>query len=227
MTNILLIAVTALVLTAAVTDFRRRRIPNWLTLGGVFLGLVLRTAIGGWAGLRLATEGMMLGFGIYFVLYLLRAMGAGDVKLMAAIGAAVGPSNWMAVFTATAVAAGAGAILLMVAKGRVRQTLWNVGYILGELVHFRPPYFRRSSLDVRDPGALTMPHGIAIAARHRVLHSGNPDQLGDHCRWVRREIVNRYCTAMVTAFDATSPTKIVTLTATPLDASAGTSAFTW
>src|SRR6516165_767420 len=134
MTTFLLIAVTALVLTAAVTDFRRRRIPNWLTLGGVFLGLGLRTAIGGWAGLKLATEGMMLGFGIYFVLYLLRAMGAGDVKLMAAVGAAVGPSNWMAVFTATAMAAGVGAILLMVAKGRVRQTLWNVGYILGELV---------------------------------------------------------------------------------------------
>jgi prepilin peptidase CpaA len=124
----------------------------------------LRTAIGGWAGLKLATEGMMLGFGIYFVLYLLRAMGAGDVKLMAAVGAAVGPSNWMAVFTATAIAAGAGAIFLMVVKGRVRQTLWNVGYILGELIRFRPPYLRRSSLDVRDPGALTMPHGIAIAA---------------------------------------------------------------
>ena len=106
----------------------------------------------------------MLGFGIYFVLYLLRAMGAGDVKLMAAVGAAVGPSNWMAVFTATAIAAGAGAIFLMVVKGRVRQTLWNVGYILGELIRFRPPYLRRSSLDVRDPGALTMPHGIAIAA---------------------------------------------------------------
>jgi hypothetical protein len=41
------------------------------------------------------------------------------------------------------------------------------------------------------------------------------------------EILNRYCTAMVTVFDATSPTIIVTLTAIPLDASAGTSAFTW
>jgi prepilin peptidase CpaA len=164
MTYISLIIVAALVLTAAVTDFRRRRIPNWLTLGGVLMGLLLHTATGGWAGLGLATKGMLLGFGVYFILYVLHAMGAGDVKLMAAIGAMVGPSNWMAVFTATAVAAGVVAIVLMVAKGRVRQTLWNVAYILGELIRFRPPYLRRSSLDVRHPCALTMPHAVAIAA---------------------------------------------------------------
>lgn len=164
MTHISSIVVAALVLTAAITDFRRRRIPNWLTLTGVLMGLLLRTASGGWAGLGMAAEGMILGLGVYFIFYVLHAIGAGDVKLMAAIGAVLGPANWMAVFTATAIAAGAGAIVLMVAKGRARQTLWNVGYILGELMRFRPPYLRRSSLDVRHPGALTMPHGIAIAA---------------------------------------------------------------
>lgn len=128
------------------------------------MGLSLRTATGGWAGLGIAAEGMLLGFGVYFIFYALHAMGAGDVKLMGAVGAIVGPANWMAVFTATAVAAGAGAIVVMVAKGRIRQTLWNVAYIVGELIRFRPPYLRQSTLDVRHPGALTMPHAVAIAA---------------------------------------------------------------
>ena len=164
MSHISLIAVAALVLTAAVTDFRRRRIPNWLTSGGVIAGLLLHAVTGGWAGLGLATKGMLLGFGVYFVFYCLHAMGAGDVKLMAAVGAVVGPSDWIAVFTATAIAGGAAAIVLMVAKSRVRQTLWNIGYILTELIQLRPPYARRTYLDVRHPGALNMPHGIAIAA---------------------------------------------------------------
>jgi prepilin peptidase CpaA len=164
MTQISLIAAASLVLTAAVTDFRRRRIPNWLTLGGVSSGLLLHIVTGGWAGLSFGIEGMLLGFGVYFVFYCLHAMGAGDVKLMAAIGAVVGPSNWITVFVATAIAGGAAAVALVVAKGRVRQTLWHIGYILSELIQLRPPFMRRSCLDVRHPGALTLPHGIAIAA---------------------------------------------------------------
>jgi len=164
MTQISLMAAAALVLTAAATDLRRRRIPNWLTWGGAITGLLLHTVTGGWAGLGLGIEGMLLGFGVYFVFYCLHAMGAGDVKLMAAVGAVVGPSNWIAVFTATAIAGGAAAAALVVAKGRVRQTLWNIRHILSELILLRPPYLRRSYLDVKHPGALTLPHGIAIAA---------------------------------------------------------------
>ncbi len=52
----------------------------------------------------------------------------------------------------------------MIAKRRVRETLWNTAYILDELMHFRLPYARRSHLDVRHPDALNMPHGIPIAA---------------------------------------------------------------
>ncbi|MBV9503683.1 MAG: prepilin peptidase [Acidobacteriia bacterium] len=157
-------AAAALVVTAAVSDFRRRRIPNWLTLGGIVGGLLLGARTGGWAGMERSLGGMLLGFAAYFALYCLHAMGAGDVKLMAAVGAVLGPANWVAVLLATAIAGGVLAAALMIAKGRVRETLWNTGYILSELAHFRPPYKRRSHLDVRHPGSLNMPHGIAIAA---------------------------------------------------------------
>jgi prepilin peptidase CpaA len=159
------LVLVVLVLIAAFCDARTRRIPNWLTLSGVLAGVALNTFLyPGLSGLWLSLKGLALGFGVYLFLHLLRAMGAGDVKLMAAVGAVVGPSNWIAVFTATAIVSGAAAIVLMAARGRVRRTLWNIGYILSELILLRPPYLRRSYLDVKHPGALTLPHGIAIAA---------------------------------------------------------------
>lgn len=156
--------VAVLVLAAALTDLRSRKIPNWLTLSGICAGLAVNWAVSGLPGIRTSLSGMALGFGAYFVLYCLRAMGAGDVKLMAAVGAIVGPGNWIAVFVASAVAGGVLAVVLMIWKGRIRETLRNTFFIVEELIHFRAPYQRRKHLDVKDPRALNMPHGVAIAA---------------------------------------------------------------
>ena len=74
-----------MVAIAAVYDIRFRRIPNWLVLTGLVLGLGLNTFLFRWPGARASLLGIGLAFLIYFPLYLLRGMGAGDVKLMAAI----------------------------------------------------------------------------------------------------------------------------------------------
>jgi prepilin peptidase CpaA len=162
--SVIELLVTVLVLVAAATDVRTRRIPNWLTLSGVCGGLLANWLVGGLSGLKTSAEGLLLGFGVYFALYCLRAMGAGDVKLMAAVGAIVGPQEWFSVFIATAIAGGVLALALIIGRGRVRETLRNTFFIAGELVHFRAPFNRRKDLDVKDPRALTMPHGVAIAA---------------------------------------------------------------
>jgi Flp pilus assembly protein protease CpaA len=86
------------------------------------------------------------------------------VKLMGAVGAFAGPVLWVHVFLATSVAAGILAVWLSLAKGRFRQTLWNMGYLAVELMHFRPPYYKHPELDVKSGRALKMPHGVAIAA---------------------------------------------------------------
>ncbi len=158
------IFVAATVLTAATADLRSRRIPNWLTLSGTCAGLLLNWTISGWAGLGNSLRGMLLGFGAYFVLYCLRAMGAGDVKLMAAVGAIVGPGSWVSVCIASALAGALLAVGLVVWKRRVRETLWSTFFILNELAQFRAPHGRHKHLDVKDPRALNMPHGVAIAA---------------------------------------------------------------
>ena len=160
-------ALAALLLIASIAaafDLRFRRIPNWLTLGGAAAGLALHTVLGRTAGLLASAEGLGLGFGVYLVLYCLHAMGAGDVKLMAAVGALAGPSTWWHIFLATAIAGGILAFALSLAKGRLRLTLWNVSFIVGELMHGRLPYYRRADLDVNSRDALKLPHALAILA---------------------------------------------------------------
>jgi prepilin peptidase CpaA len=72
-----------LLLTAAVFDVLYRRIPNWLTVSGVVLGIAMNALIGSpEAGLVFSLVGLAVAFGIYVVLYALRAMGAGDVSFI-------------------------------------------------------------------------------------------------------------------------------------------------
>src|SRR5450631_39042 len=93
-----------LVIVAALWDIRTRRIPNWLTLSGVLLGVALNTFLFEINGLWFSLKGLSVAFGVYFILCLLRAMGAGDVKLMAAVGAAAGWGNWLGILVLTSVA---------------------------------------------------------------------------------------------------------------------------
>jgi prepilin peptidase CpaA len=153
-----------LVLGAAVYDVRYRRIPNWLTVGGILLGLVLNAFLyQGWPGLRIGLAGFGLGFGAYFLLYVLRAMGAGDVKLMGAVGAVVGWQNWFGIFVITAIIGGLMAMILVLIKKRTKTTLFNVGVILNEMKAGRPAYLAKEELDVKNPKALGLPHGAVIA----------------------------------------------------------------
>lgn len=160
-----------LVLVAAVYDIRYRRIPNWLTVSGVLIGVVLNAflrtpapAVVSFGGLLFALKGLGLGFGLYFVLYALHAMGAGDVKLMAAVGSLVGAQDWFGIFVVTAIFGGIAALALSLAHGRLKKTFWNVSFIFSELGHGRPAYLRNEELDVRSKKSLGLPHGAVIAA---------------------------------------------------------------
>ncbi len=153
-----------LVLGAAIYDVRYRRIPNWLSVGGVLIGVALNAFLyQGWPGLRYSLTGLLVGFGIYFVLYALRAMGAGDVKLMGAVGSMVGWENWAGIFIVTAIIGGAMGLILVMVRKRTMKTLFNVGFILSEMKSGRPAYVANEELDVSHPKALGLPHGAVIA----------------------------------------------------------------
>ncbi len=153
-----------LVLAAAIYDVRYRRIPNWLTVGGVLVGLAMNGFLyEGWSGLRFSLLGFAAAFGFYVVLYALHAMGAGDVKLMAAVGAMVGWRNWFGIFVFSAVIGGLMAFILIVRKKRFLKTFWNLGFILGQLKRGKAAYMSREELDVKSPKSVGLPHGAVIA----------------------------------------------------------------
>jgi|SRR5579862_6878355 prepilin peptidase CpaA len=152
-----------IVVTAAVYDLRYRRIPNWLVLAGLVAGFGLNTFLFESSGLIHSAKGMGLALAIYFPLYVLRAMGAGDAKLMAAVGSIVGWGNWLAIFVLTAVIGGLMGLVVLLFAGRIRRTFWNLGWMINEMMHFRAPYRSSEELDVRSEKAMRMPHGVAIA----------------------------------------------------------------
>jgi prepilin peptidase CpaA len=157
----LLIFALVLAITAAVFDVQQHRIPNWLTYPGIVLGLVLRGVLFGWKGLIGAGEGFLLAGGIMFLFYAVRAMGAGDVKLMAAIGSLVGPGHAIVVLLATAICGGVMAIVYAVYRGRMWATLKNLGSVLW--FHARSGLQAHPELNLDNPIALRMPYGLAIA----------------------------------------------------------------
>jgi len=153
-----------LVLPAAWFDFRSRRIPNRLCVAGFLAGIAANAGLGGLGGLKTALAGFAVAFGLYFVLYLLHAMGAGDVKLMGAVGAIAGLHTWLVIFAATSIFGMIAALALALSKGRLGPTLWNVMYLVRELLAFRAPWMRHEHLDVKNPETLRLPHGVSIAA---------------------------------------------------------------
>jgi prepilin peptidase CpaA len=161
--NLLRCLLTLIVVAAAVFDLRFRRVPNWLTLSALFAGIGTNSFLFKGAGLLLSLEGLGLACLVYLPLYLLRGIGAGDVKLMAAIGAVVGPANWLLIFVLTAFLGGLTALLLAASKNRLRQTFNNIALILVRLRHGQAPYASTSELDVRTGQGMRLPHAVIIA----------------------------------------------------------------
>jgi prepilin peptidase CpaA len=152
-----------LVIAAGVFDIRQRRIPNWLTVSGVVFGLTLNVFLYEMPGLLLSMKGLGLALLIYFPLFAIRAVGAGDAKLMAAVGAIAGAANWLGIFVLTALLGGLMGMLLLLATGRTRRTVSNVGFLIRELAYFRAPYVAKEQLDANHPAAVGLPHAAVIA----------------------------------------------------------------
>lgn len=157
------LVLAALVCVAAFYDLRYRRIPNWLCLTGLLLGLALNAFLPEWGGWPGSLLGASLALLIYFPLYLLRGMGAGDVKLMAAVGALVGWKFWLVIFFLTAAVGGVAAMALLVSRSQLRRGLSNTGYLIMQLLAFRLPYAGKEELDVKSEKSVKLPHGVMIA----------------------------------------------------------------
>jgi prepilin peptidase CpaA len=105
--------------------------------------------------------GILLGGGIFFVFFLVHGMGAGDVKMMAAVGAWVGPHGTLRVLIATALAGGVLAVVYMVFYKRVGSTFRNVFVLLR--FHLLSGVRPHPELNLQAPATIRVPYGLAIA----------------------------------------------------------------
>lgn len=142
------------------TDFRWRRIPNWLTVPALLIGVMANSIVTGLPGVKASLLGAALGLALLLPFVLLRSLGAGDWKLAGALGAFTGPALLVDLLLTSILVAGVMAVALVIYKRRTRQTVRNIGHILISLVTFRLPG-ERVSLD--NPDSLKVPYGVALA----------------------------------------------------------------
>ena len=162
MSGTLTIVSSALLVPLAVVityyDARYRRIPNAFVLATLVAGLSTNAIIGGLQGALASLGGCALAFALMFMLHIFGAMGAGDVKLFAAIGSVVGTSLVMPTFLVVVLVGGVLAAVTMFRAGTAKETMWRVvqifvGFLPGwEMPRFSVPAERR----------YTIPYGVAI-----------------------------------------------------------------
>jgi len=135
-------------------EIRWHRIPNWLTLAGMALGLGAGTITAGFAGLADSALGLVVGGGVFLPFCLMGVIGGGDMKLMAATGAILGWPLVLYALTDTCMAGGLLALVIMAWNGVLLTTLTNAFRILVGMP--------RQNRGLRNPPMV--PYGLAIAA---------------------------------------------------------------
>lgn len=158
---ILLLLVTA----AAVFDLKSRRIPNGLVLVGLVASLILQIIFSSFSslyGFKNWGYGLLVGFGLFLPLYLLRAMGAGDVKLMAMVGSFLDPGSAIGAVLTTLVVGGALAITVALWNGVLQQVVTNTRTQL-TLTMFKKLSGGDAQLEAMPSSAGNLPYAVAIA----------------------------------------------------------------
>ncbi|MFN0169423.1 MAG: prepilin peptidase [Bryobacteraceae bacterium] len=155
------VVLSAVVLTAGLTDWRDRRIPNWLTLPAIPAGVICHAIYGD--GLLQSILGALVAFVPFFVVFAAGGGGAGDVKLFTAVGAFVGLRNLLPVFVLVGLIGGLVALVMALRLGALGRVLGNLFAILTAAAGGRWDEFRALS-DVQKPGGLRLAYGVVIAA---------------------------------------------------------------
>jgi prepilin peptidase CpaA len=151
-----------LVAIAAVYDIQFRRIPNWLVLTGLVLSLVIHVTFNEFYGFKEWGYGMLTGFALFLPLYALRAMGAGDVKLMAMAGSFLDAGSAIGLVLTTLVVGGVLAIVVALRNGVLREAISNIHTQL-TLTMFKNLSGGNAQLEQLPSSAGNLPYAVAIA----------------------------------------------------------------
>ena len=146
---------------AAATDIRSRRIPNWLVVPFLAGGLIAGGVTGGPAGVAQSVTGIAVAAALAGVLYYLRGMGMGDLKLCAAVGGWIGPAQLVNALVAAAIAGGLLALGCGLWTRSLGRQLDSAGELVAGVVQggFRP----HPTINLENPSTVKLPYAVAIA----------------------------------------------------------------
>ena len=155
-------AAVGIAIAGCVTDLRSRKVPNALTFGATAGAFAFFLITAGWPALGWSAGGWLVGLLMFLPLFALRGIGGGDVKLLAALGAWVGPAQvvWLALYTA--LAGGAFALIVALSRGYARQAFANVWSLLTfwRVAGLQP----HPALTIDSATAVRLPYALPIAA---------------------------------------------------------------
>ena len=167
--------VTVLLIVAAVIDGLQLKVPNWLTIPMIISGWVFCTIAYGWAGIGWSLAGTAIGLALLLPAYAIGGMGAGDVKLLAGVGAwmyamleAAGINSNPAVammyaFVATAVVGAVMSVIMVIRRAAWKKHSSQFQMILSEIMTIRNPTELSEIAAARKSSMLLLPYGIPIA----------------------------------------------------------------
>jgi prepilin peptidase CpaA len=154
------ILATAL-LIAAVDDLRFRRIPNWLTYSTIMIAVIYHSIMSGFEGFLFSAGGIGVGIAVLIIPYLMEGMGAGDAKLMGAVGGLLGPKGVLIAFLFTAIIGGIYALALLAIHGSLRETGKRYGTMLWTFLITKQFIYMPFPSDKKKQARLC--YGLAIA----------------------------------------------------------------
>jgi prepilin peptidase CpaA len=154
--------VTVALVVAAVIDGFQLRVPNWLTYPLACGGLLYSTLVFGWEGLGWSLLGMLVGLALLLPAYAIGGMGAGDVKLLAGVGAWIHATHTFWAFCLSATAGGIIAVGMVLWRGSWRKHWAQFRSIFWEIMTIRDPNELSSIAASRKSSMLLLPYGIPI-----------------------------------------------------------------
>jgi len=158
--------VTITLVVAAVIDGLQLKVPNWITYPMIFSGWIYSAAFSpyaGWEGLWLSLIGTAVGLALLLPPYAVGGMGAGDVKLLAGVGAWMWGTNTLYAFAVTALVGGVIAIVMVLWAGAWQKHKNQFWSILNEIATVKDPEKLSEIAAERKPRMFLLPYGIPIA----------------------------------------------------------------
>jgi prepilin peptidase CpaA len=159
------------ILYASWIDYAQRRVPNWLNATLALLGLATQTLAFGWyrsgdagvsGGLACGLLGLLVGFGVLIVPWAMHGMGAGDVKLLAAIGCWLGPWLTLLSFAAGAIVGGIVAAVMIYTSGRTVHAITNVQTILTKMRRLETAFGEFGGAKTFGDTSQLLPYGVPL-----------------------------------------------------------------